>query len=77
VEKVYAEMRVEGRNPRNPGKACEGYEKMVRYSMSEVLDFEKRKGKRSMEPVFTVLPRSILKRQKPLSIIGKTAIRLQ
>ena len=31
---------------------------------------------RSTEPVFTVLARSILKRQKTLSIIGKTGIRL-
>ena len=43
---------MEGGNPRNPGKACGGSEKMILYSMSEVLDFEKRKGKRSMETVY-------------------------
>lgn len=52
MEKVYAEKRVEGGNPRNPGKACGGSEKMILYSMSEVLDFEKRKGIRSMETVY-------------------------
>lgn len=34
---------------RNPGKVCEGSAKMVLYFMSEALNFDKRKGIRSME----------------------------
>lgn len=49
---LYAEKRVGGGNPRNPGKACGGSGKMVLYFMSEALNFEKRKGKRSMETVY-------------------------